>query len=132
MRHRTNGLSRRIAVAALLGGLAQSCGDAGPQPGRLTLQLVAPNDDLGAVRVRLIGAGLNDPSAFADHRLFFRISADSALDAVVVGDLANGYLFSVWVPDVDGAYNASIIEVATGANQLVPSLNGFALRVIRP
>jgi hypothetical protein len=121
-------------VAAL--SVSAACSDdpvaGGPRAGTLTLRLTTPHVDDGALTFTLSGLPINN--ATADNgslQLFTRRSGDSAVVGVLVGDLANGAVVALYVPDVTAAagYAAQVLEVADRNDALRASLAGYSLSV---
>ena len=131
-------MNRSGWIVALVAALSVSaaCSDesitGGPQAGTLSLRLVTPNADDGALQFELSGAPLDTATAGnASLQLFTRRLSDSRVVGVVVGDLANGVLVTLHVPDVSAVagYTAQVLEVADRGNELRTSLTGYALSV---
>ncbi len=119
-------------VAALSVGAA--CSDnptgGGARAGTLTLRLTTPHADDGAMTFEVSGAPIDSATAVnASLRLFTRRVGGSAMLGVVVGNLANGAVVTLHVPDVGAAasYTANVLEVADRQDALRPSLAGYAL-----
>ncbi len=99
-------------VAALSVGAA--CSDnptgGGARAGTLTLRLTTPHADDGAMTFEVSGA---------------------PIDSATAGNLANGAVVTLHVPDVGAAasYTANVLEVADRQDALRPSLAGYALTV---
>src|SRR6266487_1063630 len=90
-----------------------------------------PTDD-GAMTFEVSGAPIDSATAVnASLRLFTRRVGGSAMLGVVVGNLANGAVVTLHVPDVGAAasYTANVLEVADRQDALRPSLAGYALTV---
>lgn len=124
-----------LAGAALLG----TCGDSPtaptpPEPGTLvaTLQGVRTGDAALIIRVRGPGAIGTVTSASAGYVLHARVAGDSAR-AAVFGQLANGALFRLSVPDLHriAEYHAAVVEVSDATNALRSDVAGYALTFTR-
>ena len=103
-----------------------------PHAGTLTLRLTTPHVDDGALTFTLSGPAINNATAAnASLRLFTRGSGESTIVGVLVGDLANGAVVTLNVPDVTAAagYTAQVLEVADRDDALRDSLTGYALAV---
>ena len=103
-----------------------------PHAGTLTVRLTTPHVDDGALTFTLSGPAINNATAAnASLRLFTRGSGQSTIVGVLVGDLANGAVVTLYVPDVTAAagYAAQVLEVADRNDALRASLAGYALSV---
>lgn len=121
-------------VAAL--SVSAACSDdpvaGGPQAGTLSLRLTTPHVDDGALTFTLSGLPINNATAAnASLQLFTRRSGDASVVGILVGDLANGAVVTLNVPDVRAAagYAAQLLEVADRNDALRASLAGYALSV---
>jgi hypothetical protein len=121
-------------VAALFVSVA--CSDestsAGAGAGTLVLRLTTPHADDGAMTFEVIGPPIDSAVAVnASLRLFTRRVNGSTVVGAVVGDLINGAVVTLHVPDVRAAagYTATLIEVADRQDALRASLAGYALTV---
>ena len=127
--------------ALLLAGtvLLGTCGDSptapvAPEPGTLvaTLQGARPGDGGLVIRVRGPGAiGTLTPGS-ASYVLHARAAGDSAR-AALFGQLANGPLFQISVPDVHrlADYRASVVEVSDATNALREDVSSCTLTFAR-
>ena len=133
----------RSAVVVMAASLAMwgatACGDddptgpgnGGPTAGTLTVTLVTPNADDGAILFTVNGPDMTQIAA-GDAALYFRHAQDGAtVTGVVAGDVAGGALLTFRVPDIDaaGSYSAVIQQVADRDNELRGSLAGYSLSV---
>jgi hypothetical protein len=121
-------------VAALFVSVA--CSDestsAGAGAGTLVLRLTTPHADDGAMTFEVIGPPIDSAVAVnASLRLFTRRVNGSTVVGAVVGELINGAVVTLHVPDVRAAagYTATLIEVADRQDALRASLAGYALTV---
>ncbi len=121
-------------AAVLLGGTA-ACNDddpvgpTGPTAGVLMVTLDTPNPDDGAILIVITGPGMSEiGSTNAAHYFRYALSGNT-LTAVFVGDLEDGSLLEVRVPDVDAlaSYTATIHQVARRNSELRDSLAGYEL-----
>jgi hypothetical protein len=119
-----------VAVSVLVAS-ASGCADGGPpQPGFLYVELLTPNTDDAAVRLRIIGEGMSDLQAVPGYQLYSRARASSdSIEVAVVGELTGGDLLKFMVPDVNGGYAASLVEVASTTNALREPLTGYSLQL---
>jgi hypothetical protein len=106
-----------------------------PQPGVLVVRLVTPNDDDGAVVVRVSGPGQMTSIAAGGAGLVLHARPDgAAFSAAVFGDVASGApLLRFTVPDVAAVlqYSATLVEVADEGNAVRAGTEGYALTVER-
>lgn len=124
---------KAIFVIAALAVLGVACGDDAPVPGTLTISLVTPNADDGAILLNLGGPGLTTPqSASSSYILFSRLESSVQLRIAIVGNLTAGPLFTLSVSDVRdlSAFSSSVIEVATRSDELRSSVTGYDLDIV--
>jgi len=121
-------------VAALVAGTA--CSDnptsGSARAGTLTLRLTTPHADDGAMTFEVSGAPIDGATAVdASLRLFTRRVDGSTMVGAAVGNLANGAVVTLHVPDVGAParYTATVLEVADRQDALRASLAGYALAV---
>jgi len=119
-------------VAALVAGSA--CSDnptsGSVRAGTLILRLTTPHADDGALTFEVSGPPIESAmAAHASLRLFTRRVDGSTMVGAVVGNLANGAVVMLHVPDVGAAarYTANVLEVADRQDALRTSLTGYAL-----
>jgi len=125
-------LRAALALFAVLVVGTVSCGDkepAGPTAGTLYLALESPNGEVGAIRMRISGAGIANIEAAQPFQVYYRETGGDRLEVVVVGDVLGGDLLSLEVPDVDAPYPVSLIEVASRENTLRQALGAYTLRL---
>ena len=121
-----------VTAVSLVTGCSDPPTTIDARQGTLTLRLTTPNLDDGAIEFSVTGPPINSAVAVtASLRLFTRRVDDSTMVGVVVGDVANGALVTLQVPDVGAAaaYRARAIEVADRQDVLRESLTGYALTV---
>jgi hydroxyethylthiazole kinase-like sugar kinase family protein len=116
-------MSRRpllaLAITAWLVGA--TCQESAPAPvaGELTVNLTTPNNDDGALLVRVTGSGANTISggsaACAGCKLFFAQVSDTEFRAVITGTINAGAVARVAVSDVNNpaSYSAQILDAAS-------------------
>ena len=113
--------------------LATGC-DSGPQSGDLTVQLVSPVEDLGALSFRITTA---EPTmidtvtaACAGCTVFTIRISGSEMQGVVTGDIAPGAVLRISVSDtkVREAYIGQVIEASAPDYELV-SITGMELTI---
>jgi len=121
-------------VATLLVSVA--CSDestsVGAGAGTLVLRLTTPRADDGAMTFEVIGPPIDSAVAVnGSLRLFTRRVSGSTVVGAVVGDLVNGAVITLHVPDLGAAarYTATVLEVADRQDALRSSLAGYALTV---
>lgn len=139
---------RRFAIATLSAVIfiPLGCGDeaeqsttpdpVGPTPsGPLVVSLVTPSADDGAIVFTVEGGAIEGAAvATAEHAFFFRETGAASIRVALVGDLEEGELLEIEIPDgsdVSG-YEATIVEVADRANELRADLSGYDLTVTTP
>ncbi len=119
-----------LALALLASG---SCSSA-PVAGELTISLVTPNSDDGAIVVWVFAAESKEVTsatvACTGCRIFMEQPSATELRAVVTGELAAGPLIRVSVTDTKepSSYTAQITALATRTFQ-VRSASGYSLTV---
>lgn len=122
-----------IVVLTLSAACNDSTGYGGPVgAGTLVLQLTSPHPDDGAVLFEVTGPAIESAgTANASLRVFTRRDGTSRVVGAVVGDLANGAVATLQVPDrgAAAAYSARVLEVADRQSVLRTSIAGYALRV---
>ena len=128
-------MTRRVAGLGLLAVLALLSGScSGPVAGELTISLVTPNSDDGAIVVRVTASESKEITsamvACGGCRIFMEQPSATELRAVVTGDLAAGPLVRVSVTDTKqpSSYTAQITAVA-GRTFQVRSASGYSLTV---
>ncbi|MGH7753692.1 MAG: hypothetical protein ACREN5_12825 [Gemmatimonadales bacterium] len=129
-------MSRRaIGALALLLGLGLACGEDPvnpPMPGTVRVVLTTPNTGDGAILFVVTGPAT--PSAAAvpggsGLRVFPAASLGTTTRFIVTGPLAAGAILTLDVPDVNGTYTASVLEVAQTGTYALRSLIGYSLSV---
>ena len=131
---------RTLRILALLSavGIVTSCGgsDGGPtaQPGLLTLTLNTPNADDGALLFKVVGGPVDSVAggvmvqdgSFTIQPSFTRI--------VVAGNIIDGVVAGVYVPDIHDAANYSVVmeQVAVRNTFAQRSLTGYSIAVSAP
>ena len=125
-----------VIVAVLSAGAA--CSDdpttGGTGAGTVSLRLSTPHADDGALLFEVSGPPIDTAmAANASLQLFTRRTGDGALVGVVAGEITNGAVVTLQVPDAGAAaeYTARVIEVADRQNVLRASLTGYALTSVR-
>jgi hypothetical protein len=131
-------MKRRILSFAMVAALSlgAACYDStgngyGGGPGTLVLRLTTPHPDDGAVLFEVTGPPVESVAAAnGSLRVFTRHEGVRVVGAVV-GDLANGAVVTLQVPDRAAAagYSARVLEVSDRQSVLRASLAGYALRV---
>jgi hypothetical protein len=130
-------MSRRAVVAlSLLLVVGLACGEDPidpPVPGTVHVVLTTPNAGDGAILFLL--SGPDAPTAAlvpggSGLRVFGPPTLGSTTRFIVTGPLASGTILNLDVPDVNGAYTATVLEVGqTGTYALRASLIGYSLVV---
>lgn len=125
--------SGRLALLALAALALGSC-SSGPVAGDLTISLVTPNSDDGAIVVRVTAAESKEISSAiqvcSGCRLFMEKPSATEVRAVLTGDLVAGPLLRIAVTDTKepSSYTAQITGVASRTYQ-VRSASGYSLTV---
>ncbi len=138
---------KRLAYSMALATMAAILGSCGNDPsgpgggggggnaGTATVSLSSPNADDGAVLVTLNGSGLtNVRPPNSSYQVFWRLASANVLKVAVVGDLADGPLFTVDVPDVSNlaGYAGTVDQAASRTDALRGSLSGYSISVSGP
>ena len=127
-------MSPRVRMLALLAGLAVSAGCSGPTAGELTISLVTPNSDDGAILLRVTVSESKEVTsltvACSGCTIFKEQPSATELRAVVTGNLAAGPLVRIAVSDTKSpdAYSAQVQQVASRTYQ-VRATSGYSLTV---
>ncbi len=123
-----------LRIAVLLA--AAACSDtSGVTPGIVTLALVTPNANDGAVTVVLTGPGITSlASARSAYSVYWRVVSPTEARAIVVGDLNAGVMATATVADVNqiDAYHVEVLEVATRSDSVRTSTTGYAITLAGP
>jgi len=129
-------MSRRSIVAlTLLVVIGLACGDdtiAPPVPGTVRVVLTAPNTGDGAIL--FLVSGSETPSAAtvpggSGLRVFGPPTLGTTTRFIVTGPLAAGTILNLDVPDVNGTYTATVLEVAQPGTFALRALSGYSLSV---
>ncbi|MBI2073664.1 MAG: hypothetical protein HYT81_11670 [Gemmatimonadetes bacterium] len=119
-----------LTLAALAAGSCSS----GPVAGELTISLVTPNSDDGAIVVRVTASESKEITsvtlACSGCKLFKEQPSATELRAVLTGDLVAGPLLRVSVTDTKepSSYTAQITALASRTYQ-VRSPSGYSLTI---
>jgi hypothetical protein len=125
----------RLGLALL--GLGLGCGggdSSGPTAGSLTVSLVTPNSDDGAVLLTLTGPNLaNAQSASSSYRLYWRLVSPGEVRAILVGNLTAGAVLTVDVDDLSkiGQYSGTVVEAASRSDVVRASMAGYGVTFAR-
>jgi hypothetical protein len=121
-----------LALLAALPVFAGSC--SGPVAGELTISLVTPNSDDGAILVRVTASESKEVTSItvvcSGCTIFKEQPSATEVRAVVTGNLAAGPLVRIGVSDTKSpdAYSAQVQQVASRTYQ-VRATSGYALTV---
>lgn len=128
-------MSRREIPLALLAGTALALGScSGPQAGDLTVSLVTPNSDDGAIVVRVTASESKEVTgasvACGGCQIFLEQPSGTELRAVITGSVAAGPLVRLSVTDTKSpsAYTVQIQQVASRTYQL-RSTSGYSFTI---
>lgn len=129
--------TRRLVALCVIGVLA-ACDDGGPgapaaDPGPVSVLLATPRDDDGAVMFSISGGAVDSITALG-YGLFSSRTAVDAHRIVVNGDIIDGPIARIWVPDrlAIGAYTLSMEQVATRGTFQQQPIAGYVLSLSRP
>lgn len=107
-----------LAAVVAVAGLAMGCGGEEvllPVPGNIAVSFFTPNSTDGAVLFTVTGPELIDfAPANSSARMFTRLVAPREMRVIVIGNLGNGPLFTMRVPntnDISG-FSATVAQVA--------------------
>jgi hypothetical protein len=129
-------MSRRVTWLALLAGTGLVLGScsSGPVAGDLTVSLMTPNGDDGAILVSVTASESKELTgatvACGDCQIFREQPSATQIVAVVTGDLLAGPLMRVSVTDTKSpsSYTVRIQQVASRTYQ-VRSTSGYSLTI---
>ena len=134
IRRYTGGLACAALLASLGCGEARIARPAPPVPGMLSVVFTMPASDAGAVSFTLRGGRIGSVTAAdASAIVFLRRIDETTVTVAVLGDRLGDVLVNFDVPDVGAvdSYAATIAQVASRDNTLLPSLQGYELAVRR-
>jgi len=125
-------MNARMALAAAVLLAAAACSDSTtpPTPGVVTLSLVTPNADDGAMALVLTGPGITSiASGSGAYAVYWRVVSPTQARAIVVGDLSNGVLATAQIAEANrlSGYHVEILEVATRSDAVRASTAGYAI-----
>lgn len=128
-------MSRRLMGLGLLAGAGLALGScSGPVAGDLTVSLVTPNSDDGAVLVKVTASASNEvtaaSAACSGCRIFLEKLSPTELRAVITGPVVAGPLLRVSVTDTrsPSGYTVQVQQVASRTYQ-VRSTSPYSLTV---
>ncbi|HJU87935.1 MAG TPA: hypothetical protein VJ672_01000 [Gemmatimonadaceae bacterium] len=131
-----SGTRRLMVLCAVI--LASACDDGGPgapapEPGPLNVVLATPRDDDGAVMFSISGGAVDSITALG-YGIFTSQTAHDAHRVVVNGDIVDGPIARIWVPDRlgIGAYTLSIEQVAARGTYEQQQAAGYVLSLSAP
>ena len=125
-------MNARMALAAAVLLAAAACSDSTtpPTPGVVTLSLVTPNADDGAMALVLTGPGITSiASGSGAYAVYWRVVSPTEARVIVVGDLSNGVLATAQIAEANrlSGYHVEILEVATRSDAVRASTAGYAI-----
>jgi hypothetical protein len=102
-----------------------------PTAGTLSLQLSTPNANDGGVMFTISGGTINSVSS-SNYTIFTAQPGPTIRKVVVAGNLTNGVLVTIAVPDVAlaGQYTAVLEQVAARDTYAQQDLSGYTLQVV--
>lgn len=123
-----------IALATTLLLAVAACGESTtpPEPGVVSLSLVTPNTDDGAMAMVLTGPGVASfSSGSSAYAVYWRVVSATEARVIVVGDLSNGVLATAQVAEANrlSGYHVGILEVATRSDAVRASTAGYAINL---
>ena len=133
-----NPRARILLAAAVVLAAAAACGKdspTGPTPGVVTLSLVTPNPDDGAVTLVLTGPGIASlDAASSAYAVYWRVVSATEARGIVVGNLSAGVIATASVGDANhpDAYHVEILEVASRSDDVRASTAGYAVTLAGP
>ncbi|HET9294517.1 MAG TPA: hypothetical protein VFO06_09510 [Gemmatimonadales bacterium] len=129
--------TRRLASLVLVGLAGLGCGGdgggpSGPEPGVLRVTLVTPNADDGAIMLEMTG-NVDSIEAATPYEMFMARPTAGMTRVILTGDLTDGLLLRVHVPDVttEAPPGIQILQVAARDSYLQRPLGGYGL-VVQP
>jgi len=139
MLHTNRSIVTFIATAALVATAACSSSDtvsapsapSGPTGGWLTVELTTPRNDDGAVQFAITGPAVDSVTVLGYDG--FGVAAGTEADFVITGDVTNGVVARVHVPDlsVATAYQATVAAAAARTTFALQPLNGYRAVLVR-
>lgn len=132
--------SLRLFGSLVLAAALTSCGggsDGGhdPEPGPLTLTLNTPNADDGAILFKVTGGVVDSISAGVMVEDGSYAAVTGGTRVVVAGNITDGVLAHIWVPDVADAGNYAVtveqVSIRT-APYTQRTLTGYSIAVSAP
>lgn len=124
------GRTTAIVAAFAFTLLGQGCGDDPPVPGTITVSLVSPNANDGAILFNIRGPGISNVApTSSSNQLFWRQTTNDEVKIIVVGNLTSGPVASLDVPDINdlAGYTTFVEQVADREDELRPSIDGYEI-----
>lgn len=128
--------SRAIMIVAagglVIAALACDCPTGVCGAGPATVSLVTPNTGDRAILVTITGPGLeNIKRANSSHSVHWRLISAQEARVVVFGNLTDGPVFTINVPDREdlSGYSATVLQVADRNNRLRESTAEYEIRI---
>lgn len=121
-----------LGLSLVLLAAGTSCGNnsIAPTEQNLTVSLVTPNGNDGAVLVALFGPAPGDiQTANAAYHVYSLTASPTEVRVLVVGDLVAGPLITLRVDDVSkiGDYHGTVVEVASRSDEIRTTLLEYDL-----
>jgi hypothetical protein len=125
-----------LLTLALLAATSCGGGDGGtasnPVPGTLNLNLNSPNSDDGAVLFTVSGGPIDSVVPESYTTFSTRVDANTRR-VVVAGDIVDGILVRIHVPDVSRVkeYSVTLGQVASRTSHALHSVGAYSITVSR-
>lgn len=125
-------LSALIAVLVLLGACRAGDSAVSPQPGTLTLTLTGGGSTDGAIVLTISGGAVTSVAGAAGYEVASNADV-TGTHLMVVGNIANGKLATIEVPDISLAagYVVSVSQVADRSSFALLDPGHYAVSIAR-
>ncbi len=114
---------------SLLGGISCGGGD-GPAGGLLDITLTTPNNNDGAMLLVISGGEINSVEG-TGYQTYSAVAGSTTARVVIIGDITNGLVARIVVPDLSLAsnYTAYVEQAAARDTYFLQSSGGYAVTV---